>query len=163
VALGNLSPTSTTPIPNGDDASTSKSATITPTQDPISSTPVAAAAEPPKRKSRVLSRKTDHSVIERRRREKINERLIRLQETVPACREEATEMLASKLIKKRKRTEEEIQKEIGEKVSWQSSCSIGSSSRSLLTFVFSSLGKRWYSRNSASSVTLLVSRLSISN
>lgn len=58
-------------------------------------TPPAASA-PPKRKSRVLRRKTDHSVIERRRREKINERLIRLQEMVPACREEALELLEKK-------------------------------------------------------------------
>lgn len=53
-----------------------------------------------KRKSRPLRRKTDHSVIERRRREKINERLIRLQETVPACREEAMELLDAKKPKK---------------------------------------------------------------
>lgn len=49
-----------------------------------------------KRKSRVLRRKTDHSVIERRRREKINERLIRLQDVVPACREEVFELLEKK-------------------------------------------------------------------
>ncbi|CAO1614565.1 unnamed protein product [Sympodiomycopsis kandeliae] len=54
------------------------------------------SAAPPKRKSRVLRRKTDHSVIERRRREKINERLIRLQEMIPACREEALEHLERK-------------------------------------------------------------------
>lgn len=44
----------------------------------------------------MLRRKTDHSVIERRRREKINERLIRLQEMVPACREEALDCLDKK-------------------------------------------------------------------
>ena len=38
---------------------------------------------------RTLTRKTDHSVIERRRREKINERLVCLQHTVPACRAKA--------------------------------------------------------------------------
>lgn len=54
----------------------------------------------PARKSRVLRRKTDHSVIERRRREKINERLIRLQEMVPACREEVMEMLDKKTLKR---------------------------------------------------------------
>jgi hypothetical protein len=44
----------------------------------------------------VLSRKTDHSLIERRRREKINERLIRLQSLIPACREEAQDLLSVK-------------------------------------------------------------------
>lgn len=101
-----------------------------PTSEPIVASEVTSASvptptpEPPKRKSRVLSRKTDHSVIERRRREKINERLIRLQETVPACREEATEMLSAKLIKKRKRTEEEIKVEIGEKMVLEKLCII---------------------------------------
>ena len=42
---------------------------------------------------RVLSRKTDHSVIERRRREKINDRLVFLQQTVPQCREKALDTL----------------------------------------------------------------------
>ncbi|CAO1638021.1 unnamed protein product [Parajaminaea phylloscopi] len=58
-----------------------------------------AEADPPKRKSRVLRRKTDHSVIERRRREKINERLVRLQDVVPACRDEVFDILERKPIK----------------------------------------------------------------
>lgn len=48
------------------------------------------------RKSRPLRRKTSHSVIERRRREKINEGLIALQATVPACREELEALLLVK-------------------------------------------------------------------
>lgn len=48
------------------------------------------------RTSRALHRKTDHSVIERRRREKINDRLICLQSTVPACREKARECIEKK-------------------------------------------------------------------
>ncbi|KDN45251.1 hypothetical protein K437DRAFT_294626 [Tilletiaria anomala UBC 951] len=52
-------------------------------------------ARPP-RTSRVLKRKTDHSLIERRRRDKINERLVRLQNIVPACKAEAEELLRSK-------------------------------------------------------------------
>lgn len=63
--------------------------------------PSIAAEQAParKRKSRVLRRKTDHSIIERRRREKINERLIRLQDVVPACREEVFELLEKKPLK----------------------------------------------------------------
>ncbi len=57
----------------------------------------------PARKSRVLKRKTDHSVIERRRREKINDRLIRLQTLVPACQEEAFEVLGNKPLPKHRR------------------------------------------------------------
>lgn len=57
--------------------------------------------EPPRtpkrpRTSRALHRKTDHSVIERRRREKINDRLVCLQNTVPACRQKARECLLKK-------------------------------------------------------------------
>ncbi|WFD24957.1 hypothetical protein MEQU1_003664 [Malassezia equina] len=48
------------------------------------------------RTSRALHRKTDHSVIERRRREKINDRLVCLQNTVPACRDKARECLMKK-------------------------------------------------------------------
>ncbi|WFD21217.1 hypothetical protein MCAP1_003478 [Malassezia caprae] len=48
------------------------------------------------RTSRALHRKTDHSVIERRRREKINDRLVCLQNTVPACREKARDCLLKK-------------------------------------------------------------------
>lgn len=48
------------------------------------------------RKSRPLRRKTSHSVIERRRREKINEGLISLQHLVPACRDELEELLLCK-------------------------------------------------------------------
>lgn len=48
------------------------------------------------RTSRTLHRKTDHSIIERRRREKINDRLVCLQNTVPACREKAREYLQKK-------------------------------------------------------------------
>ncbi|EPQ32419.1 uncharacterized protein PFL1_00615 [Pseudozyma flocculosa PF-1] len=51
----------------------------------------ASSASPPK-KSRVLRRKTDHSVIERRRREKINEKLVQLQSVVPACRRECQDL-----------------------------------------------------------------------
>ncbi|KAK0552933.1 hypothetical protein OC846_001513 [Tilletia horrida] len=52
----------------------------------------------PKKKCpcRPRSRKTSHSVIERRRRQKINERLIHLQCSVPACREEAELLLRSR-------------------------------------------------------------------
>ncbi|CAD6905452.1 unnamed protein product [Tilletia controversa] len=45
---------------------------------------------------RPRSRKTSHSVIERRRRQKINERLIHLQCSVPACKEEAEMLLRSR-------------------------------------------------------------------
>lgn len=48
------------------------------------------------RKSRPLQRKTSHSLIERRRREKINEGLVSLQQLVPACREELRENLLTK-------------------------------------------------------------------
>jgi hypothetical protein len=54
------------------------------------------------RKSRPLRRKTSHSVIERRRREKINEGLITLQATVPACREELQALLLVKAQSDRK-------------------------------------------------------------
>jgi Helix-loop-helix DNA-binding domain len=69
----------------------------------------------PARKSRVLKRKTDHSLIERRRREKINERLIRLQTLIPACAAEGFDLLRSKPLPKHRRakkgagwTEEEM-------------------------------------------------------
>lgn len=83
-----------------------------------------------RRKSRVLRRKTDHSVIERRRREKINEKLVALQNIVPACRKECQDLIerkfaaplqdsqdggagsvpATKKISKRKREEEKLDK-----------------------------------------------------
>lgn len=49
-----------------------------------------------RRKSRVLRRKTDHSIIERRRREKINEKLVSLQNIVPACRKECQDLIERK-------------------------------------------------------------------
>lgn len=49
------------------------------------------------RKSRVLRRKTDHSIIERRRREKINEKLVALQNLVPACRKECQDLIERKV------------------------------------------------------------------
>ncbi|CBQ72634.1 conserved hypothetical protein [Sporisorium reilianum SRZ2] len=49
-----------------------------------------------RRKSRVLRRKTDHSIIERRRREKINEKLVALQNIVPACRKECQDLFERK-------------------------------------------------------------------
>ncbi|CDR98958.1 uncharacterized protein SPSC_06256 [Sporisorium scitamineum] len=49
-----------------------------------------------RRKSRVLRRKTDHSIIERRRREKINEKLVALQNIVPACRKECQDFFERK-------------------------------------------------------------------
>ncbi|KAJ1023481.1 hypothetical protein NDA16_003098 [Ustilago loliicola] len=83
-----------------------------------------------RRKSRVLRRKTDHSIIERRRREKINEKLVALQNIVPACRKECHDLIerkfvtplreaedndtasivASKKTAKRKREEEKLEK-----------------------------------------------------
>ncbi|PWN22357.1 hypothetical protein BCV69DRAFT_297649 [Microstroma glucosiphilum] len=75
--------------------SASSSSSSTSLSPPPAPTPTPAAA-PAQRKSRVLSRKTHHSVIERRRREKINERLIRLQCLIPACREEALDLLSTK-------------------------------------------------------------------
>lgn len=51
---------------------------------------------PPKRRARAPHRKTDHSVIERRRREKINDRLLQLQHLVPACRAQALEHFEKK-------------------------------------------------------------------
>lgn len=48
------------------------------------------------RKSRLLSRKTDHSVIERRRREKMNEKLVTLQNLIPACQLECRAMIDRK-------------------------------------------------------------------
>ncbi|KAL9932703.1 hypothetical protein V8E36_008402 [Tilletia maclaganii] len=56
----------------------------------------AAAGGDKKCPCRPRSRKTSHSVIERRRRQKINERLIHLQCSVPACREEAELLLRSR-------------------------------------------------------------------
>lgn len=50
----------------------------------------------PSARARPVHRKTEHSVIERRRREKINERLVRLQTMVPACRAKAREYLERK-------------------------------------------------------------------
>lgn len=46
---------------------------------------------PRRRRACPPNRKTDHSVIERRRREKINDRLLHLQRLVPACRAQAAE------------------------------------------------------------------------
>ena len=46
-------------------------------------------ARKPRCASRASQRRTEHSVIERRRREKINDQLICLQCIVPACREQA--------------------------------------------------------------------------
>lgn len=83
-----------------------------------------------RRKSRVLRRKTDHSIIERRRREKINEKLVALQNLVPACRKECQDLIdrkyaapvaasdnldaqdgsTSKRSAKRKREEEKLEK-----------------------------------------------------
>ncbi len=71
-----------------------------------------------RRKSRVLRRKTDHSVIERRRREKINEKLVALQNLVPACRKECRDLIERKFAEaatsapsaKRKREEEKLAK-----------------------------------------------------
>ena len=51
-----------------------------------------------RRKSRVLRRKTDHSIIERRRREKINEKLVSLQNIVPACRKECQDLIERKFV-----------------------------------------------------------------
>ncbi|SPO27477.1 uncharacterized protein UTRI_10594 [Ustilago trichophora] len=51
-----------------------------------------------RRKSRVLRRKTDHSIIERRRREKINEKLVALQNIVPACRKECQDLIERKFV-----------------------------------------------------------------
>ncbi|GAC93106.1 hypothetical protein PHSY_000668 [Pseudozyma hubeiensis SY62] len=51
-----------------------------------------------RRKSRVLRRKTDHSIIERRRREKINEKLVALQSIVPACRKECQDLIEKKYV-----------------------------------------------------------------
>ena len=50
-----------------------------------------------RRRARPLHRRTDHSVIERRRREKINERLLHLQYMVPACRDQAREHFRRKM------------------------------------------------------------------
>lgn len=80
-----------------------------------------------RRRSRVLRRKTDHSIIERRRREKINEKLVALQNLVPACRKECQDLIdrkfdtaspnndvgnlsAAKRDAKRKREEEKLDK-----------------------------------------------------
>lgn len=73
---------------------TSTSTSASPSPPPV---PVPTSAQAGgQRKSRVLSRKTDHSLIERRRREKINSQLIRLQSLIPACREEAQDLLSAK-------------------------------------------------------------------
>ena len=48
-------------------------------------------------RTRPVHRKTDHSVIERRRREKINNRLLHLQYMVPACRDQAREHFRRKM------------------------------------------------------------------
>lgn len=80
-------------------AATASKPPIAPAEDGVDSTSPTTNLKQP-RKSRVLRRKTDHSVIERRRREKINERLIRLQEMVPACRDEVMEMLDKKPLKR---------------------------------------------------------------
>lgn len=65
--------------------------------------------------SRPLKRKTSHSVIERRRREKINEGLIHLQDTVPACRAELRELLECKAKSNKantRKSEKELQSHI---------------------------------------------------
>ncbi|SPO27133.1 uncharacterized protein UTRI_10594_B [Ustilago trichophora] len=59
-----------------------------------------------RRKSRVLRRKTDHSIIERRRREKINEKLVALQNIVPACRKECQDLIERKFITPLKESED---------------------------------------------------------
>lgn len=67
------------------------------------------------RKNRPLRRKTSHSVIERRRREKINEGLVSLQHLVPACRDELHELLLSKAQSNKrnlKRSKQEVEKEV---------------------------------------------------
>jgi hypothetical protein len=72
-----------------------------------------AAATPRKGAARVLKRKTSHSVIERRRREKINEGLIHLQSTVPACRLELRELLECKVRNKKKaKSKDEVQVQV---------------------------------------------------
>lgn len=74
-----------------------------------------AKGPPGPRKSRPLRRKTSHSVIERRRREKINEGLIHLQHTVPACRQELRELLECKVSMNKKnarRTAADLQDEV---------------------------------------------------
>lgn len=48
-------------------------------------------------RKRTLTRRTEHSVIERRRREKINERLVCLQHTVPACRAKALDVVQRRM------------------------------------------------------------------
>lgn len=65
------------------------------------------------RTSRALHRKTDHSVIERRRREKINDRLVCLQSTVPACREKAREYVQKKASGSAPLEGEELEARIG--------------------------------------------------
>lgn len=65
-------------------------------REDTSPSPPPAAPKSRGRSARVLHRKTDHSVIERRRREKINDRLVCLQHTVPACREKAWDVLKRK-------------------------------------------------------------------
>lgn len=93
--------------------------------DPVTQLSAGPAEEQPalnkdgsRRKSRVLRRKTDHSVIERRRREKINEKLVALQNLVPACRKECRDLIERKFAEaatsapsaKRKREEEKLAK-----------------------------------------------------
>ncbi|SOV06008.1 uncharacterized protein UDID_03473 [Ustilago sp. UG-2017a] len=60
-----------------------------------------------RRKSRVLRRKTDHSIIERRRREKINEKLVALQNIVPACRKECQDLIERKFVAPLRETEDD--------------------------------------------------------
>lgn len=75
------------------------------------------------RTSRALHRKTDHSVIERRRREKINDRLICLQSTVPACREKARECIEKKSPNESLRTDD-IDARIGTDIVLEKLCII---------------------------------------
>ncbi|WFD34307.1 aspartate--tRNA ligase [Malassezia cuniculi] len=68
---------------------------------------------------RTLSRKTEHSVIERRRREKINDRLVCLQRTVPACRDKAVELL-----RRRSPDDEDIDERISSEMVLEKLCII---------------------------------------
>lgn len=76
-------------MPASTPAATASTATAAPAPVPV-----------PARRSRVLKRKTDHSLIERRRRDKINGRLVALQSLVPACRAEALATLRAKPVPK---------------------------------------------------------------
>ncbi|KAH8925747.1 hypothetical protein BT69DRAFT_1087363 [Atractiella rhizophila] len=97
------------------------SQTPTPTPDPspsITPSNPASVAAATKKTTRKVSRKVSHSLIERRRREKINDCLDTLKNIVPQCQEQMSNKMAAKQQKlemakkcKRRKKKDEAQNE----------------------------------------------------